>query len=89
MIRHLWTASLSILACCLVLLAASSFSSSQAQQPGKGNPPQVPGRYQITYGPSSLIMLLDTQTGQAWWIEVRPGPTLINWTDMQTPPSQK
>jgi hypothetical protein len=89
MIRRLWTVGLSILACCLVVFAASSFSPSQAQQPGKGNPQQVPGRYQVTYGPSNLVVLLDTQTGQGWWIEVRPGPAPGRWGDMQTPPSQK
>lgn len=87
MARQLWTVGLSVLACCLVMLAASLFNAGVAQQP-KGNPPppQANWRFQLVpWGTNhNEIMLIDTQTGRVW--EKSMGG---RWRDSEAPPGHE
>lgn len=86
MIRQSWTIGLTVVACCLVLLAASWLAPSGAQQP----PPaqalmQGNWRYQLhTWGTTGHLVLLDSQTGRCWTKSLA-----TDWVDMKSPPGEK
>jgi hypothetical protein len=74
-----------------LVLAAMWASGPGAAQPPKEAPPGQSGRYQmVVWGvkENPYLVLLDTQTGQAWYRGFA-GETAFKWDDMETPPSKQ
>ena len=87
MIRQFWTIGFTVVACCLVLLAASWLTPSRAQQPPIPAQAQMQGnwRYQIhNWGDTRYIVLLDSQTGRCWSRSLGG-----DWQDLKSPPGEK
>jgi hypothetical protein len=81
MARQFFTIGVALLACCLVLAAASMFNPGTAQQPPALALMQPNWRYQIhSWGSTGYLVLLDTQTGRCWMKSLAS-----DWVDMKSP----
>jgi hypothetical protein len=87
MTRQFWTIGLTVVGCCLVMLAASWLNPSRAQQPPIPAQALMQGnwRYQIhTWGATGHIVLLDSQTGRCWTKSLA-----TDWEDLKSPSGEK
>lgn len=85
MMRQFWTIGLTVVGCCLVMLAASWLSPGSAQQPPPPAQAQGNWRYQIyNWGNTAQVVLLDTQTGRCWTKSLG-----TDWVDLKAPPGEK